>query len=133
MTLQNAYEEFMLEQQVRGNSAKTQEYYKGALGKFLTYAGPDFDPAAVTLKMLRNYAAQMRKGSLSSTTIQSYIRALRAFLRWCYNEEYMPVDLSEKFRLPKAKNDTIHVLTDEEINRLMGSFNLKDEVQLRNY
>ena len=86
MTLQNAYEEFMLEQQVRGNSAKTQEYYKGALGKFLTYAGPDFDPAAVTLKMLRNYAAQMRKGSLSSTTIQSYIRALRAFLRWCYNE-----------------------------------------------
>ena len=71
MTLQNAYDEFMLEQQVRGNSAKTQEYYKGALGKFLTYAGPDFDPAAVTLKMLRNYAAQMRKGSLSSTTIQS--------------------------------------------------------------
>ena len=133
MTLQNAYEEFMLEQQVRGNSAKTQEYYKGALGKFLTYAGPDFDPAAVTLKMLRNYAAQMRKGSLSSTTIQSYIRALRAFLRWCYNEEYMPVDLSEKFPLPRAKKDTIHVLTDEEINRLMGSFNLKDEVQLRNY
>ena len=39
MTLQDAYDDYLLEQRVRGNTAKTLEYYRNALGRFLAYAG----------------------------------------------------------------------------------------------
>ena len=55
------------------------------------------------------------------------------FLRWCYDEEYIAVNLAEKFRLPKAKQKAIDVLTDSEVYRLMDSFNLRYGVHLRNY
>lgn len=134
MTLQDAYEDFLLEQRVRGNTDKTLEYYQGALGKFLTYAGPQAELETVDLHLLRAYAVRLQQGgTLSSTTIQSYIRALRAFLTWCYNEEYMSTDLPQKFKLPKAKRPTIDTLTDEELQRLLSSFNQKNTVQLRNF
>lgn len=71
--------------------------------------------------------------NISSTTIQTYIRALRSFLTWCYQQEYIPVNLSEKFRLPKAQRKAIDVLTDSEVRRLLFCFNLRYLVHLRNY
>ena len=71
--------------------------------------------------------------NISSTTIQTYIRALRSFLTWCYQQEYIPVNLSEKFRLPKAQRKAIDVLTDSEVRRLLLCFNLRYLVHLRNY
>lgn len=70
--------------------------------------------------------------NLASTTVQTYIRSLRAFLRWCYTEEYLTVNLSEKFRLPKAKKMTVDVLTDSEVVRLLDCFNLRYMPHLRN-
>lgn len=133
MKIEEAIEDYMLEQRVRGNSAKTLEYYAGALGKFEKYAGAQYQLEEITLHLLRQYTVHLQDSGLSTTSIQSYVRALRAFLTWCYGEEYLPVDLSEKFRLPKAKRPTIDILTDEEICRIMGCFNLKNEIQLRNY
>lgn len=43
------------------------------------------------------------------------------------------MNLSEKFRLPKAQRKVIDILTDEESRRLMASFNLRYLLQLRNY
>ena len=133
MTLQDAYDDYLLEQRVRGNTAKTLEYYRNALGRFLAYAGAATQCDQLTLKVLRGYAVSLQEASLSTTTVQSYIRALRAFLHWGYEEEYLPADLPQKFRLPKAKRPTIDILTDEEVERLLGCFNLKNEIQLRNY
>ena len=134
MTLQEMYEDFTLEQRVRGNSAKTLEYYQNALGKFLAFAGPQTQAETVCLPMLRRfYVSLTESGRLCSTTVQSYIRALRAFLAWAYREEYLPVNLAEKFRLPKAQRPRIDTLTDEEVQQLLDCFSLKQLVQLRNY
>lgn len=43
------------------------------------------------------------------------------------------MNLAEKFRLPKAKQKVIDVLTDQEIQILFSSLNLRYLVQLRNY
>lgn len=75
----------------------------------------------------------LQSENLSTVTRQSYVRALRAFLTWCYSEDLLLVNLSEKFRLPKAKRKVIDILTDEEARRLMSSFNLRYSLQLRNY
>ena len=133
MTIQQAITEFQIEQQIRGNTPKTLRYYSLSLGQYAAFANPDTPLSEINLNGLRAYYMHLTCRDLASTSIQSYIRALRAFLRWCYAEEYISVNLAEKFRLPKAKQKVIDVLTNQEVQVLLFSFNLRYLTQLRNY
>lgn len=133
MTIQQAITEFQIEQQIRGNTSKTLQYYSLSLGQYAAFANPDTLLSEINLNGLRAYYMHLTCRDLASTSIQSYIRALRAFLRWCYAEEYISVNLAEKFRLPKAKQKVIDVLTNQELQVLLFSFNLRYLTQLRNY
>lgn len=133
MTIENALSDFLIEQQIRGNTQKTVQYYSLSVGLYARFAGSDTPLQEITLNSLRAYYLHLAERNISSTTIQTYIRALRSFLTWCYQQEYIPVNLSEKFRLPKAQRKAIDVLTDSEVRRLLFCFNLRYLVHLRNY
>ncbi len=133
MTIQQALTEFQIEQQIRGNTPKTIQYYSLSVGLYARFAGFDTPLQEITLNSLRAYYLHLLERNISSTTIQTYIRALRSFLTWCYQQEYILVNLSEKFRLPKAQRKAIDVLTDSEVRRLLFCFNLRYLVHLRNY
>ena len=133
MTIQTALTEFLVVQQIRGNTSKTIRYYTQALKNFTDFVGADSLIEDISVESLRGYYMHLSDRNLASTTIQTYIRALRAFLRWCYMEEYTSVNLAEKFHLPKAKQNIIDVLTDAEIFRLLDCFNLRYIIHLRNY
>lgn len=133
MTIENALSDFLIEQQIRGNTQKTVQYYSLSVGLYARFAGSDTPLQEITLNSLRAYYLHLSERNISSTTIQTYIRALRSFLTWCYQQEYIPVNLSEKFRLPKAQRKAIDVLTDSEVRRLLFCFNLRYLVHLRNY
>ena len=133
MTIENALSDFLIEQQIRGNTQKTVQYYSLSVGLYARFAGSDTPLKEITLTSLRTYYLPLSGRNISSTTIQTYIRALRSFLTWCYQQEYIPVNLSEKFRLPKAQRKAIDVLTDSEVQRLLFCFNLRYLIHLRNY
>ena len=134
MTLQNAIDEFLIEQQIRGNSDKTILYYKRCLGFFSAYNDlKNRSIGSISVSDCKSYLLYLNTKKVTTTTIQTYIRALRVFLTWCYSENYIDVDISEKFRLPKAKRKTIDVLTDEEIKRLFACLNGRDFYSIRNY
>lgn len=133
MTIQQALTEFQIEQQIRGNTLKTVQYYSFSVGLYVRFVGSDTPLQEITLNSLRAYYLHLLERNISSTTIQTYIRALRSFLTWCYQQEYILVNLSEKFRLPKAQRKAIDVLTDSEVRRLLFCFNLRYLVHLRNY
>lgn len=103
------------------------------MGFYVRFTGSVTSVHEITLESLRAYYMHLAGRNITSTTIQTYIRALRSFLTWCYQQEYIPVNLPEKFRLPKAQRKSIDVLTDSEVRRLLSSFNLRYLVQLRNY
>ena len=132
MTLQAAIEEFLIDQQIRGNSPKTLRYYKQTLGKFSEYVGM-VSLDKTTLPLCKRYYIHLTETGIASTTTQTYIRALRAFLTWCFNEEYLPESIPARFKLPKAQRKTIDVLTDDEVRRLFACFNLRDWYGIRNY
>ena len=133
MTLQVAIDDFLIEQRIRGNTSKTVQYYSLSLGLFARFVGSGASLQEITLNSLRSYYLHLSSRDISSTTIQTYIRALRSFLTWCYEQEYISVNLPEKFRLPKAQRKTIDVLTDSEILQLLSCFNLRYLIHLRNY
>ena len=133
MILQEAITEFLIDQQIKGNTPKTVRYYRQALARFTDFVGQAIGVSEITIQWLRAYYIRLSDDGLSSTTVQTYVRALRAFLRWCYMEEYISDNLADKFRLPKAQQKTIDILTPTETRRLLDCFNLRSIIQLRNY
>ncbi len=133
MTIQEALDDFLVEQQIRGNTSKTVQYYSLSVGFYVRFVGQDTPVQQIALESLRAYYMYLSGRSITTTTIQTYIRALRSFLTWCYEQDYILVNLSEKFRLPKAQRKAIDVLTDSEVRQLLACFNLRYLVHLRNY
>lgn len=120
MKLDAAIEEFILEQRVRGNSSATVSYYRNVLTYFSEFTG-NVDVTELTLQRCREYYLCLAEDDINSVSVQSYVRGLRAFLRWLYDSEYIDQNICIKFKLPKATRKVIDVLTEEEITLLFDS------------
>lgn len=134
MTIRECIDDFLIEQQVRGNSPKTQKHYFRCLGLFERFQSPkNPDISAVSVSDCKAYYIHLSNRNVSSVTVQTYIRALRAFLSWCYLEGYISENIPKKFRLPKAQKKKIDILTDSEVEQLFRCLSGRDFISVRNY
>lgn len=134
MTIRECIDDFLIEQQVRGNSPKTQKHYFRCLGLFERFQSPkNPDISAVSVSDCKAYYIHLSNRNVSSVTVQTYIRALRAFLSWCYLEGYISENIPKKFRLPKAQKKKIDILTDSEVEQLFRCLLGRDFISVRNY
>ena len=134
MTIRECIDDFLIEQQVRGNSPKTQKHYFRCLGLFERFQSPkNPDISAVSVSDCKSYYIHLSNRNVSSVTVQTYIRALRAFLSWCYLEGYISENIPKKFRLPKAQKKKIDILTDSEVEQLFRCLSGRDFISIRNY
>ena len=124
--------DFLLDQTSRGNSQSTLIYYRSCLDSFLKFTGDDFEVKNLTPRLLKSYVVHLSHSGISSISVQSYVRGLRAFLRWLFDEEIIEDDLCAKFRLPKASRKVIDVLSDQDIDRLLSTLSGSDWLQVRN-
>lgn len=131
MLLSEALEEYLLDQRAKGNSRKTLIYYEQNLATFREFLG-DRDLDEITLSDCRLYHDFICNKKIRTISVQSNIRAVRAFLKWCWLNEYMKSDLCRRFRLPKAKQTVIDVLTDEEIQKVYAFYSGDTFHQKRN-
>ena len=131
MKLYAAIEEFILEQRVRGNSNATVTYYRNILTYFSEFAG-NVDVTELTLQRCRAYYLYLAEDDINSVSVQSYVRGLRAFLKWLYDMEYIADNICAKFKLPKATRKVIDILTEEEIKLLFDSIPGDTEQAVRN-
>lgn len=123
MNLTEAIEEFLLDQRMKGNSKLTREYYIRSLKLFLAFMG-NMDVRQISLLDCKKYVVSLQDDTRKNTvSVQSYVRALRAFLTWLYNNEYTEMNIPAKLKLPKAQNTVKDVLTAAEVDRLFSSFN----------
>lgn len=144
ITLEKALELFLMDQQLKGNTEKTIFNYERMITYFINFVGNkeinDIDIADVKSYQLflieKNADFHISKNciekKLSKKTIQTYIRQVRVFLNWAYEETYIKEDIGSKIKLPKAPKKAIEILSDDEITILYKSINDKTEFGLRN-
>lgn len=135
MKLQKMINLFLQEQKARGNTIKTIKDYEQNLSYFFDFVG-DIDVVEITKETVIDYMVYLRERPknfshsrkktsdnefVSSVTVQSYVRHLKAFLMWLYENEYIDVDIAHKFRLPKAKKELKKILSDEEIKAIFNA------------
>ncbi len=131
MLISEALEEYLLDQRIRGNSSETLAYYVNTIRYFQDFL-QNKPVAEISLVDCKRYFVFLSDREISSVTVQSYIRGLRAFLTWLYENEYHDQHIPSRFKLPKAQRKIIDVLTDEEIRRLYSVFDEEDPLDLRN-
>lgn len=128
------FEEFLIDQQIKGNSNNTLVYYRYCVFPFLRYLDSfGRGLSDLTVQDLKSYYFVLSSRGLSSVSVQSYMRGIRSFLSWCYSNGYTSFNILEQFKLPKAKRSTIDILTDSEVLRLFSCFKGRDFLSVRNF
>lgn len=131
MKISEAFDDFLIEQRVRGNSVATLSYYKRCLSSFLLFMN-DIDVQDINLTRCKKYYLYLADTGINSVSVQSYIRGLRAFLRYLYENDLIEIDICSRFRLPKCTRNVIDVLSDEEIHRVYRALEGDSLLQIRN-
>lgn len=131
LRLDDCIQAFITNEVIRGSSSHTIAYYTRVLRYFRERANVE-TLDELTATACANYVLSLMQSDLASTSVQTYVRGLRVFLRWLCDNEYMETDLSRRVRLPKAQRKVIDVLTEDELRHLLMHFRLDDFHELRN-
>lgn len=133
MTVESAFQSFLIDQQIKGNSNKTLKYYGYCVNPLIKELGNDFPLDKLNLAELKLYTVKLRNSGITSNSVKSYVKGIKAFLTWLYTEDYIKADLGHNLNLPKAKRKVIDVLTDDEIKKLFACFDKKTFLGIRDY
>lgn len=120
MNLQDAFSEFILQKRLMGLSDYTIDDYNNMVGVFLNYMGGSLELSEVTQKRVNAFILDLYDRSLSKSTIATYIRNMRIFLRWVYAEYTLPFDPA-KIKVPKSPKKLVHIYTDNEVKLIFDS------------
>ncbi|MHB1357014.1 MAG: tyrosine-type recombinase/integrase, partial [Anaerolineae bacterium] len=138
ITLPNLVDLFASTKQTEGRSPSTIEWYKYRLAQFLSFEGQgtrliDLNIANVrafiaslqarTTRFENHPLAPVQEGGLSPFTIHGYVRAIKAFSSWIYEEGFSKTNLLAKLKRPTLPKPVIEILNDAEIERLVNSSN----------
>lgn len=131
MKISEAIVDFLIEQRVRGNSTATFKFYEICLTNFQKFMN-DCELEEINLTRCKMYYLHLAEGNMNSVSVQTYIRGLRAFLKYLYDNEFIELDICARFRLPKCTRNVIDVLSDEEVGRVFDVLSGEELLSLRN-
>ncbi len=141
---------FELYNRTEGKSSKTIDWYNLALKQFHRFLLESEKPTRldglgeVEVREFILYLQERKRwqenpyilnhrGKLAAISIQTYIRALRAFFNWLYKEGYANENRLARLKPPKAPSKVVEVLTQEEIARVLGCIDPNTAAGARNY
>jgi len=151
ITLESIYRSYELFNRSEGKSQRTVTWYDEKLHEYSRWlegngystalGGFDADRVREYILYLQaretKYEGQpfipTRPGKLAPETIRGYVRTLKAFASWLYEEGYTDWNILQRYKLPKARKTEPVWLTVEEIERVLNVFDRKTTVGARNY
>ena len=140
LELSELVQKFEVHKRSEGLSERTVEWYQQALGLFQAWLEEegmstcldDLGEEEVRLFILHLMGRPGLRGPASSHTVNSRVRALRAFFNWLYRQGYTDTHRLENVKPPKPRVLEIEILTDEEISWIFASINPNTVLGARN-
>jgi integrase/recombinase XerC/integrase/recombinase XerD len=141
MTLTQAVEFFLIDQQLRGNTEKTVAGYRGYMSRFLAWLEKKGISTLIDLTtghineyqiyLITKKAECGKNERITLRTVRTYMRHIRCFLAFCYTEGFIKEALHSRIKLPKVERPIIEILTEDELTSIFSCFG-KHELDLRN-
>jgi site-specific recombinase XerD len=139
---------FEVYNQTTGKSPKTIHWYNQKLELFERFLGEEPCLADFHIGSVRAFIADLQNrqvrhqrnpylkeqiGPLSSSYISGFARGLRAFSTWLYEEGYTETNILKPLKPPRIQRKVVHVLSDDEVARLLARFDQNDSFGCRDY
>jgi integrase/recombinase XerC/integrase/recombinase XerD len=116
----------------RGSAPKTREAYAADLRQFARWASAQHaDPAAVTHRVLRRYAAALSERRFAPATVARKLAALRAFFEMLREHGDVEANPADLLSAPKRASELPSVLAPEQISRLLDRIPASTPLELR--
>jgi site-specific recombinase XerD len=141
MSLEPLIDDFLEYLEVeKGHSPFTIREYRHYLNRFLGWLGTNTSvtkPEDISPELIRKYRLYLahfndQTGKPLKRVTQTYhIIALRAFLRYLLVQRDIPTLSPDKIELPKQSQRLVTFLNPEQVERLLNSPKISDEVGLR--
>ena len=119
-TLSVAFEDFILSREAMLCSSQTIDFYRRMLKPFLTMA----NGSSPSNRMVREFLSTVAQRGVASTTVHAHARALRAFLRFAYEEDWIEEPIT--VRMPRVEQKRMEVLTRDEVRRVLSVCSIRD-------
>lgn len=149
-TLPTLIDLFIATKQTEGRSPKTTQWYKEKLLHFAKFSdnGQPAKLKDLNLDSARSFIASLQErdhrfanhpyrqkleGGLSRRTVHGYVRTLKVFSGWLYEESFTASNLLERLKPPKVSQPVIEILSDEELDRILKSIHPNTFLGARQY
>lgn len=131
ISLNDAFENFLLSKRAEGLSNKSITTYKGHLSCISHHLNIFQQLSNVNKSEIEEMINSMRKSNLSSNSIASYVRTLKSFFSWAKSEGLTSLTI-QKYKAEETVKETY---TDEELKKLLVKPNLNkcDFTEYRNW
>ncbi len=127
-----ALEAFALDLVRRGAAEKTRRAYAVDLRELARWAGAaGVEPAAVTLRVLRRYAAGLSERGLAPATVARKLAALRAFFRALVEHGTLEQNPADLLTAPRRAQRLPRVLRPDEVAALLDRIPATTPLELR--
>jgi integrase/recombinase XerD len=116
----------------KGRAANTLDAYRRdllAYEEFLRGRGLAID--AVGQPVIEDYVAFLKASGRKASSIARAMVAVRSLHRFCLDEGHAPVDPTEDVGLPRVPQGLPKALSEDEVNRILGSVVGEDAVARR--
>lgn len=118
LTIKEVFEAFLKKLKVSNVSNYTIIYYKDTLSYFIEYIGADTISKLITNEMIEDYIIYLKdKRQIKDITINSYLRAIRAFIK--FGQERNNIDKQIKVKMIKTEKQIKENYSDQELEILL--------------
>jgi integrase/recombinase XerD len=116
----------------RALSPRTVEAYASDLKAYLAYLKKrGVDPLLAPRQTITDYLLERKMGGLKTSSIARMIESLRQFYKFLVNEDYAAHNPAALLDLPKRYVTLPHVMSPQEVNRLLAAPGNRQEVDIR--
>lgn len=121
-----------LEKSLSPNTIEAYALDLEKLIQFLSLHSHSIGPDAVTLSILQDYIKWIAELGMSERSQARIISGIKAFYKYCIQEQISPTDPTELLAAPKLKKSLPDTLTFEEIEEIIAQIDLSKPEGTRN-
>jgi len=132
--LKDAIKEFIYELQIRNYSKRTVKEYQNDLKRFLMYLKDNHDVEEleeVSSIHIKQYLSDKKEVGVKMATLNTYLKHLKVFFNYCYQEEYC-MNVAKRIRRAKEPKTVIKTFNDLEVAKMISAYNFSDYMNARN-
>ena len=133
MKIEQAFQDFIAEIEVRKYTPKTIRSYRNNLNLFLRFCEENEveEIEDVGLATVRKFTSYMSATKHKGTYINSLLKTVKSFINYCYEEGYGGFNTKKAFRWCKEEKPIIRTFQPEDVKNMLKSCKGSDFLSIR--